>query len=175
MQLAQVFPDGLGNLIDHLFIQIHAGGKIHNGTMSFGSGFVDLVSTIGISSNFIDGSAGIGSNFYLINGNIQLTGDSKPLLELQSILHGLELDWEGELARLVGDVPAHELGRFVRQGLKVGRSVHESLLRQLEEYIHEEGRLLPPRAELEAFYEEVDELVQRTERLAARINRLEQG
>lgn len=132
-------------------------------------------SVTGTPPDFVELIAADDAAAALINGNIQLTGDSKPLLELQSILHNLQLDWEGELARLVGDIPAHELGRFVRQGLKIGRSVHQSLLRQLEEFIHEEGRLLPPRAELEDFYGEVDELVQRTERLAARLGRLEQG
>jgi ubiquinone biosynthesis protein UbiJ len=129
----------------------------------------------GTPADFIELIAADDAAAALINGNIQLTGDSRPLLELQSILHSLELDWEGELARLVGDMPAHELGRFVRQGLKIGRSIHASLLRQLEEFIHEEGRLLPPRAELDVFYSEVDELVQRAERLAARVTRLEQS
>jgi len=135
-------------------------------------GKVDTAVT-GTPADFVELFAADDAGAALINGNITLTGDSKLMLSLQAILHRLELDWEGELARLVGDVPAHELGRLIRGGLRAGRGVADSLLRQLEEFVHEEGRLLPPRAELEDFYQDVQDLALRVDRLAARVERLQ--
>jgi ubiquinone biosynthesis protein UbiJ len=42
----------------------------------------------------------------------------------------------------------------------------------VEEYIHEESRTLPGRRELEATFQDIDELNLRTERLEARLNQL---
>ena len=45
-------------------------------------------------------------------------------------------------------------------------------LAQLEEFIHEEARLSPPRLEVEDFYADVQALGQRVERLQSRLARL---
>jgi ubiquinone biosynthesis protein UbiJ len=45
-------------------------------------------------------------------------------------------------------------------------------MRQTEEYIHEEGRLLPPRAEIEDFFTNISKLKDDTDRLAAKITKL---
>ena len=42
----------------------------------------------------------------LINGNIQVSGDTAPLLALRKLLSELELDWEHPLAEAFGDVAA---------------------------------------------------------------------
>ena len=47
-----------------------------------------------------------------------------------------------------------------------------SLGRQLEEFIHEEARLSPPRLELEDFYKDVQALGLRVDRLESRTRRL---
>jgi len=43
----------------------------------------------------------------------------------------------------------------------------------LEEYLHEESRALPGRRELEATFQDIDQLNLRTERLEARLTQLE--
>ena len=53
-----------------------------------------------------------------------------------------------------------------------GRQARASLTRQLDEFIHEEARLSPPRLELEDFYADVRELQIRVERLQSRASRL---
>ncbi|WP_116368000.1 ubiquinone biosynthesis accessory factor UbiJ [Parahaliea mediterranea] len=108
----------------------------------------------------------------LINGNLTLEGDSAPLIELQKILAGLELDWEAPLVDTLGDVAGHQLAEAFRGAFSYGRMAHKSLERQLEEFIHEEARLSPPRLELEDFYRDVGALAERSERLAARLARL---
>ena len=108
----------------------------------------------------------------LINGNIELTGDSGPLLDLQRIIAGLELDWEAPLVDTLGDVAGHQLAEGLRGLFGWGRQARFSIERQLEEFIHEEARLSPSRREVEDFYEDIESLNQRVERLQARLKRL---
>jgi ubiquinone biosynthesis protein UbiJ len=126
----------------------------------------------GYPSDFVELLTADDAGSALINGNITLKGDSASLLELQAILHNLDLDWEAELAKVIGDIPAHQIGKAVRTGLQWGKQTHHSLVRQIEEYIHEEGRLLPPRAEIEDFFTDVSKLKDDSDRLAAKIAKL---
>jgi ubiquinone biosynthesis protein UbiJ len=126
----------------------------------------------GYPSDFVELLTANDAGSALINGNITLKGDSASLLELQAILHNLDLDWEAELAKVVGDIPAHQIGKAVRTGLQWGKQTHNSIMRQVEEYIHEEGRLLPPRAEIDDFFADVSKLTDDSNRLAAKIAKL---
>ena len=108
----------------------------------------------------------------LLNGNLELVGDSAPLIDLQKVLSGLDVDWEAPLVDTLGDVAGHQVAELLRGAFRWGRQAGESLTRQLEEFIHEEARLSPPRLELEDFYREVQELGMRVERLESRARRL---
>lgn len=110
----------------------------------------------------------------LINGGLELEGDSAPLIELQHILAALDMDWEAPLVATLGDVAGHQLAQLLRHTFAWGKQASISLTRQLEEFIHEEARLSPPRLEVEDFYRDVQELVQRVDRLQSRTERLRQ-
>lgn len=110
----------------------------------------------------------------LINGGISIRGDSAPLLQLLSILHRLEIDWEASLARLIGDIPAHEIGRAVRNGLAWGKQAVSSIGRQAEEFLHEEARLVPPEAEMQGLFKNIQQLNLAVDRFEARLERQRQ-
>ncbi|MEZ5501766.1 MAG: SCP2 sterol-binding domain-containing protein [Halioglobus sp.] len=110
----------------------------------------------------------------LINGGLELEGDSAPLLELQQILAGLEMDWEAPLVASLGDVAGHQLAQVLRRAFAWSRQASASLTRQLKEFIQEEARLSPPRLEVEDFYQDVHELGLRVDRLHSRTERLRQ-
>lgn len=109
----------------------------------------------------------------LINGGLELEGDSTPLIDLQKILSGLDMDWEAPLVETLGDVAGHQLAQLLRHAFSWGKQASRSLERQLGEFIHEEARLCPPELELEDFYEDVKTLVQRVERAQSRADRLQ--
>lgn len=127
----------------------------------------------GVASDFTELAAAPDPAAALINGRLELSGDSGPLLELQKILAGLEIDWEAPLVGALGDVAGHQLAQMLRGIYSWGRQASGSLGRQLEEFIHEEARLRPPRLELEDFYRDVQELELRVERLQSRTARLQ--
>ncbi len=110
----------------------------------------------------------------LINGGLELQGDSAPLLELQRILAALDMDWEAPLVDTLGDVAGHQLAQLLRHAFAWGKQASLSLTRQLDEFIHEEARLSPPRLEVEDFYADIGELGLRVDRLQSRTERLRQ-
>ena len=111
----------------------------------------------------------------LINGEVELKGESAPLIELQGVMSGLELDWEAPLVDTLGDVAGHQLAEGLRGLFGWGRQASASLARQLEEFIHEEARLAPPRLEVEDFCRDVELLRQRVDHLQSRLRRFAAG
>lgn len=108
----------------------------------------------------------------LINGKLELHGDSQALITLQKILRQLDLDWEAPLADLFGDVVGHQLGRSLRRGLGFGLKTLRGFRRQVDDYIVEESELLPARWQTDQFFNEVDQLAMRSERLDAQLRKL---
>ena len=109
----------------------------------------------------------------LFSGRLTIEGDTQVAHRFSEALGGLDIDWEEQLARLTGDIAAHEIGRGVRMLLREGARIGSSSRENLSEYLTEEARLLPHRFELEEFIDEVDRLRDDSERLAARIALLE--
>lgn len=109
----------------------------------------------------------------LINGDVQISGDTGPLLALRDILAGLDMDWEEPLARLFGDVAGHQLGRALRAGQRFAGQAMKQFRRQFSEFVVEESQLVPHPVEVEDFYREIEKLAERTDRLQARAERLQ--
>ena len=126
----------------------------------------------GAASDFVAVIAATDKPSALVNGGLSIQGDSTVLIELGRTLSVLDLDWESRLALLLGDIPAHQIGRLLRGSTRWGRGAGNSLLRHIEEFIHEEARLAPPRAEIEDFFADTRALAQDASRLEARLRRL---
>ncbi len=126
----------------------------------------------GVASDFVELVTATDPASTLINGRLELKGDSAPLIELQKLITALEIDWEAPLVDALGDVAGHQLAQLLRGIYGWSRQASSGLGRQLEEFIHEEARLTPPRLELEDFYRDVQQLGLRVERLQSRTQRL---
>jgi len=114
-----------------------------------------------------------GDNQVFSEGRIGVTGDMALAHQFQRAIDQLDPDWEAAMADYIGDVPAHFLGQRLRGAVKWSRQAFQSLNANVEEYIHEESRSLPGRRELEATFEDIDQLSLRVERLDARIRQIE--
>jgi ubiquinone biosynthesis protein UbiJ len=108
-------------------------------------------------------------------GEAQLTGDAEAGQRFQELAQLLRPDLEAGLARVIGDIPAYGVGSLLRKALDYSRASVATQAQNFGEYVTHERRLLVPRAEGTQFLEEVDALRESTDRLAARIARLEQG
>ena len=108
----------------------------------------------------------------LFNDKIKLSGDVELGQKVKELFDDIDIDWEGHLARFTGDVVAYQVGSFVRQGLSFRRQVKESLRTNITEYLQEESRLFPPREEVADFFNDIDALALKVERLAAHVDSL---
>jgi ubiquinone biosynthesis protein UbiJ len=108
----------------------------------------------------------------LFSGEVQVEGDTAVARAFGDFAAGLEPDWEEQLARLVGDPVAYQVGSGVRGAADWGRRTIDTLAQDVKEYLQEEGRILPTRYEVEEFLGAVDTLRDDVERLDARVERL---
>ena len=108
----------------------------------------------------------------LINSGIELQGSSHSLIALQQVVSRMDIDWEAPLVDVLGDVVGHQIARGLRGVFRWGEGARESLKRQMSEYLLEEGRLTPPKAELEHFYDAVQSLAMRVDRAQSQVEKL---
>ena len=108
----------------------------------------------------------------LIHSGIELQGSSASLIALQQVVSRMEIDWEAPLVDVLGDVMGHQIAAGLRRFFRWGEGARASLKRQVSEYLLEEGRLTPPKAELEHFYDAVQSVAMRVERVQSRVEKL---
>jgi len=106
-------------------------------------------------------------------GDVALTGNGEVAERFQELALLLKPDLEESLAGVIGDVPAHGLGQLLRRALDYGRGSARTAGLNVGEYLAHEKRMLVPRAEAGDFLAGVDALRESTDRVAARVQALE--
>lgn len=109
----------------------------------------------------------------LRDGRVKVEGDMELAQQLQTAMSASSIDWEYQLSRLIGDVPAHGAGEFGRGMADTLRQGSDSLMQDIDDYLHQERRSLPAVQEVEDFYSDIDVLRLRVDRLTARLARLQ--
>lgn len=111
----------------------------------------------------------------LFSGEVQIRGDVELGRRFKAAVDGMEIDWEEQLARIAGDVLAHQVGNMVRDTRRWMSEAVDTLSEDVAEYLHEESRLVPEALEIEEFLCGVDTLRSDADRLEQRISRLAAG
>lgn len=111
----------------------------------------------------------------LLKGEVEIIGDMRLGRAFKSLLSEMQIDWEEHLSAITGDMVAHELMKGVRNVSNWGKQSSEVIAMDIGEYLQEESRDVVSAPELQAFYNEVDELRGDVDRLQARIKQLIQG
>ncbi|MFZ4077569.1 MAG: ubiquinone biosynthesis accessory factor UbiJ [Legionellaceae bacterium] len=106
----------------------------------------------------------------LFNDHIRISGDVTLGQAVKQLFDDIDIDWEGHLAHFTGDIVAYQIGSMVRRGLEFKQNLQSSIKNHVSDYLHEELRMFPPREEMNDFFNDVDELSLRVERLTARVN-----
>ncbi|MEX1200568.1 MAG: SCP2 sterol-binding domain-containing protein [Methylophaga sp.] len=109
----------------------------------------------------------------LFSAQIKILGDVQFAKQLQDWLNGFDFDWEAQLAKVTGDTLAYPIAQGLRQGFGWLNSSADSFQKSLAEYLREESRLLPDKAETDRFMQDIDSLQAAADRLEARIQRLQ--
>ncbi len=103
---------------------------------------------------------------------VEVRGSQELLRNVRQILLNLDVDWEAILAKLIGDVPAHFVGKGLRSAANWRRSAATRAGDVFTGFNQEELRVVPTKSEAETFYREVSQLKQGVDRAAARLNQL---
>lgn len=117
--------------------------------------------------------AGESLEHLMFNGRLSLRGQTHLLEAARDLLMDLDLDWEGALAEWFGDVPANTLAEGLRRFARFGLRSQRELRADLSEYLFEEARLLPGSSQREVLRDHLTELEVATDRLEARLARLQ--
>jgi len=116
--------------------------------------------------------AGDSPEAVLQRGDVQIRGDVELAQKFRELVMLLRPDLEEELSKVVGDVPAHQIGRFARAALGWGRNAAATTVRNVAEYLAHERQHLVPRAEGDQLLKGVDSLRENVDRIEARIELL---
>ncbi len=109
----------------------------------------------------------------IFSGKVRIEGDTRTGQKFQRLFEQLDLDLEEPLSRVTGDVLAHKIGNLLRSGRDWGKQSLETFRLNCEEFLQEETRDVPAKAEADIFFRRVDELRSDFDRLEARFERLQ--
>jgi len=109
----------------------------------------------------------------LFKGEVKIEGDTQLAHKVQRLFEKLDIDFEGKLARYTGETFAQRLTGFFRGGRDWTQQALTSFRLNLEEFLQEETRDLPAKAEAELLFQDIDTCRSDADRLVARIERLQ--
>ena len=107
-----------------------------------------------------------------IFGAARITGAASFAETLAFVFRNLRWDYEGDLAGIIGDIPAHRISRLLAEGVAWQRSAARKLGLNATEFATEESGLVTSARELTRFGQDVDKLRDDVARLEKRISRL---
>jgi ubiquinone biosynthesis protein UbiJ len=106
-------------------------------------------------------------------GKLRIEGDAELARRLQQLARNFDPDWQLPFVRVFGDIAGVQIAKAVAAGLRQAQVAGRNLAETAAEYVTEESRDVVPRAELDAFHDDVDALRDDVERIAAKIARLQ--
>ncbi|PCI66866.1 MAG: hypothetical protein COB38_09970 [Gammaproteobacteria bacterium] len=108
----------------------------------------------------------------VFKGDLHFSGDINTAKQFQQLASKLDIDWQEPFAKVFGDF----LGHTITTGLSIfgewAKQVNDSLKQDISEYVQEEARVTPSDSEQQMFFEEVDLVRSRADRLLAKADML---
>ena len=109
----------------------------------------------------------------LFKGDVKIEGDTQLAHKFQRLFEKLDINLQAKLARFTGDAVAERLTGLMRGSRAWSQQTLTSFRLNLEEFLQEETRDLPAKAEAELLFQNIDNSRSDVDRLLARIDRLQ--
>lgn len=106
------------------------------------------------------------------NDKLDIQGDLKVAQRFSEIAQTLDIDWQSELAKRIGDIPAYKLGELGRQLVKKLNFASQQIQADASEWLVHEKRLMVTAAEISYFSDDVEQLAKKAHVLSQRIEQL---
>ena len=108
----------------------------------------------------------------LAPGRVEIAGDAELARRLEHISSRFAPDFDEAFTRVFGDVIGMKIAQTLRRGLAFVRTSTRAMAHDAAEFLTEESRDLVAKAEAGMFFDEVDDLRERVDRLDARVRRI---
>lgn len=105
---------------------------------------------------------------------LDLQGDIKVAQLFASLAEKIDIDWQSELAKHIGDIATHKVTRLGTQIGAKAKFAKQQISEDASEWLIHEKKLLVTKYELENFYRNVDQVNQQTQDISQRLTLLEQ-
>jgi len=89
---------------------------------------------------------------------INIEGDTNFASELAKVFTNLRWDYEDDLSKIVGDIPANRIGNISRNTINAVKESSQNLAEMVSEYWQEENPLIAKNNHVEDFIKQVDTL-----------------
>lgn len=103
---------------------------------------------------------------------LDVVGDIKVAQKFATLAQSLEIDWQTELAKHLGDVPTHKLLHFGNKITKSLSATGKKIEADVTEYLVHEKRLVVPQSQINAFNLQVKGAADKVDALSQRIDKL---
>jgi len=111
----------------------------------------------------------------LTNSGVSLTGSTQLLQQWQVIIDTLDIDWDDALGDVIGDTAGPIASKGIKQYIQWWRQQAQEHQRLISEYLPEELRVVPSKPEVDGFINDISDLNLHVDRIAARVNRIQQA
>lgn len=113
-------------------------------------------------------------NDLVLSGDVVLDGDVHLAKKVRDVIARFQIDWEEHLSKLTGDVVAHQVGNAVKDAVSWGKKTLQILSQDVADYVVYEKSYVPTKHEMASYVASVDVLRNDVDRVAAKIQQLEQ-
>ena len=113
-----------------------------------------------------------GDESVLPPGKVDISGDAELARQFEKIMRDFRPDFEEAFAQTFGDVLGVPIAKIVGSAFQWTRDSANSFALDAVEFVRDESRDAVAASEAESFYDDVDDLRERADRLDARIRRL---
>lgn len=103
---------------------------------------------------------------------LDVVGDLKIAQQFANIAQSLNIDWQSELAKHIGDVPTHKLLSLGKKASKSILSKSKQIESDITDYLVHEKRLVVTSSQINIFNQQVSDVAKQTDSIAERIDKL---
>jgi ubiquinone biosynthesis protein UbiJ len=103
---------------------------------------------------------------------LDVQGDIKVAQLFANIAESLEIDWQSEIAKHIGDIPTYKLTQFGKNLAKRFTFVTQQIQADASEWLVHEKRLVVTSSQIQSFGQQVAEVSRQTDTLSKRIQQL---
>jgi len=108
-------------------------------------------------------------------GKVEIAGDAELAQRVQKLARAYKPDFEAAFATVFGEVAGTAIARALHDAVQWAGEGARHFRDDAVDWLRDEARLTVPHAEMNTFLDDVDALRERSERLAARVQRLGDG